>query len=68
MKYYKLADSKSGYGSSFSIFQYDFFREHFALVVILAVVIITAVILLISYLKKLADKIVTEYYSGGKGA
>lgn len=66
MKYYKLSDSKSGYGTAFSVFQYDYFRAHFGLVVILVVVIVIALIFVIIFLKKRADKLVNDYYSGGK--
>lgn len=64
MEYYKLSDSKSGYGTAFSIFQYDFFRAHFGLIVLAAAVIIAGVIFLVVFLKKRADRIVDDYYSG----
>ena len=66
MEYYKLSDSKSGYGMAFSIFQYDFFRQYFGWVVLAALVIISAFIFIAIRLKKRSDKIVDDYYSGGK--
>lgn len=66
MKYYKLSDSKNGYGTAFSVFQYDYFRAHFGLVVFLSIVIVIFLILIIVFLKKRADKFVNDYFSGGK--
>lgn len=66
MEYYRLSDSKSGYGSAFSVFEYAFFRSHFGLIVLAAVLIIAAVVFLIIKLKKRSDNLVTKYYSGGK--
>ena len=67
MEYYRLAENKNGYGTAFSVYEYDFFRAHFGLIVVIATVIVTAAIMLIAFLKKRADKTVNDYYSGGKG-
>lgn len=66
MEYYRLSESKSGYGAAFSEYQYNFFKEHFGIVVLAAVVICAAVIFTVYRLKKRSDRFVGRYYSGGK--
>lgn len=66
MEYYKLSESKSGYGSAFSVFEYSFFRSNFGLTVLAAAVIIAAAAVIVVRLKKRSDKLVAKYYSGGQ--
>jgi len=66
MEYYKLSENKGGYGSAFSDYQYNFFREHFGLVVLAVAAILAVAIVLIIVLKRRADRFVDNYYSGGK--
>lgn len=65
MKYYKVADSKAGYGNAFGIFQYAVFRKHFGIIVAAIVVVCIGVFLLIKFLKNKAENVVDDYYSGG---
>ncbi len=67
MEYYRLADSKSGYGTAFSVYRYGFFRAHFGIIVLIVAVLATVTVLLIVFFKKRADKTVKDYYAGGKG-
>ena len=66
MEYYKLSNSKAGYGTAFSVFQYETFRKYFGWIVLAAVVIVVAMVFLVSKLKGKSDKFVENYYSGGK--
>lgn len=65
MTYYKLCESKSGYGAAFSDYQYQVFRKYFGWLVLAAAVVIAGIILLVLRLKKRADRLVDSYYGGG---
>lgn len=52
---YRLADDKEGYSKAFSEYRHEYFREHFVLVVVLVVVVLTAVVKLLSLMKRKAD-------------
>lgn len=66
MEYYKLSNSKSGYGTAFSVYQYKFFRKYFGWIILAAVVVVVGIVYLVSKLKKKSDDFVSNYYSGGK--
>ncbi|MDO4562988.1 MAG: hypothetical protein Q4C12_04055 [Clostridia bacterium] len=57
MQEYRLVEDRSGYSNAYGEHTHDIFRDNFTVVVIILVLLITAIILLYTRLKKLADKI-----------
>ena len=62
MAYYKLAGAESGYGSMFSKYRHELFREYFGWVVAVVAAVLALVVLLYKLLKKKSDKSLDDYF------
>ena len=56
LRSYELARDKAGYSTAFAEYRHEYFRQHFLLVVVLAVAVVFAAVKLLSLAKKKADQ------------
>ncbi len=65
MSYFEKAGNRKQYAKAFSEARHNVFREYFVWIVIAAVVVLATVIFIIAKVRRKAEKIVDDYYSGG---
>ena len=65
MSYFKQAGNRAQYAKAFSEYRHNIFREYFVWVILAIVAVFAVVLSVIVILRKKANKIVDDYYSGG---
>lgn len=64
MKYYRIADDKSGYSTAFSKYRHEVFRNNFFLVFIITVALLAILYFSLIYLKRGSDGLRKKYSTG----
>ena len=62
MEYFELSGDKSGYSNAFNGYRQSLMENHFAVIVLIAVVILAVLFVLIKLLLKAIEKIISKYY------